>query len=75
MIEATKIEGQNLTMAAWNRSKMGAMCSDRETLYKCEMKQTGPGKWTFIASTYEDPNIPCNPDCVRIQYFKASEIN
>jgi hypothetical protein len=74
MIEATKIEGQNLSLAAWTRSKMGAMCSDRETLYRLEIKENGPSKWLSIITTYDSPDVPCDPNCVRIQYFKAAQI-
>jgi hypothetical protein len=74
MIEPAVIEGSNLTMAAWSRSKLGAMCSDREALYRVQTKNIGPGKWISIATTFDSPDVPCDPNCVRMQYFKASQI-
>jgi hypothetical protein len=74
MIEDTKIENGNVTFKVWSRSKMGAMCSDREALFQIEIKEAGENKWTSIAGTYETPEIPCDPKCVRMQYFKASQI-
>ena len=73
MIEPVKIENGVTTFQAWSRSKMGAMCSDREALYKLESKEIGENKWLTITSTFERPDVPCDPNCVRMQYFKASQ--
>jgi hypothetical protein len=75
MIEPYKEdENGTITMTCWSRSKMGAMCSDREALFHLEMKKLSPTKWVSIAGTIERPDVPCDPSCVRMQYFKASQV-
>jgi hypothetical protein len=74
MIQPLKIENGVYSQEIWSRSKMGAMCSDREALFRIEMREVAPGKWISIAGTFEKPEVPCDPNCVRMQYFKVSQI-
>ena len=73
MVEATKVVDGTLTMQCLARNKMGAMCSDRESLYRLEMKELSPGKYMTISTTFERDDVPCSPDAVRCQYFKGGQ--
>lgn len=66
MVEATKIEDGTLSMQCLARNKMGAMCSDRESLYRLEMKELSKGKYMTISTTFDRDDIPCSSDAVRI---------
>jgi len=45
IITPYKEENGVVSMEVWSRSKMGAMCSDREALFRVEVKKIGENKW------------------------------
>jgi len=54
------------------RYKIGAMAADRESLCDMVLQEIDDGKSLFfVCQSVERDDIPHNPDCVRMMYYKS----
>ena len=67
--EETKDGSSSIT---YSRSKMGGMLSDRENLIKTDVLKLSDTKIAIISKAVEMQEYPVKPDCVRMEFFKAS---
>jgi len=51
---------------------MGGMLSDRENLIKTDVLKLSDTKIAIISKAVEMQEYPVKPDCVRMEFFKAS---
>ena len=63
-----------VTTISYSRSKMGGMLSDRENLIKTDVYKLSDTKIAVISKAVELAEYPVNPECVRMEFFKASQV-
>ena len=73
-VESQKKEDGGIYNVSFTRSKMGGMCSDRENLIRTETFPLSDLKHVVISKAVEMEEYPVAKDCVRMEFFKASQI-